>query len=88
MKSLKSMPENIETMTDSVRCFENFDHWGDDYRHKRAFSLVEKCRVTSWRSEGQPIGTGDDFLIRLSRNPIWRPDLFVDLLACVAGGIV
>ena len=47
MKSLKSMPENIETMTDSVRCFENFDHWGDDYRHKRAFSLVEKCRVTS-----------------------------------------
>ena len=70
MESLKNMPESIETMTDSVRCFENFDHWGDDYKHKRAFSLVEKCHVTSWRSEGQPRGTGDDFLIRLSRNPI------------------
>ena len=58
MKSLKNMPENLETMTDSVRlrplfwkflitvlgrCFDLFVD-----KHKRAFSLVEKCRVTSW----------------------------------------
>ena len=53
MKSLKNMPESLETMTDSVqlrplfwslqRCFDLFVD-----KHKRAFSLVEKCRVTSW----------------------------------------
>ena len=31
MKSLKNMPENLETMTDSVRLrpLKIFDHWGD-----------------------------------------------------------
>ena len=60
MKSLKNMPESPETMTDSVllrplfwkflitvamlrRCFDLFVD-----KHKRAFSLVEKGRVTSW----------------------------------------
>ena len=38
---------------DSVRCFENFRSLGRCFdlfvdKHKRAFSLVEKCRVTSW----------------------------------------
>ena len=55
MKSLKNMPESLETMTDSVRlrplfwkfwslgrCFDLFVD-----KHKRAFSLVEKCRMTS-----------------------------------------
>ena len=50
MKSLKNMPESLETMTDSDqlrplfwslrRCFDLFVD-----KHKRAFSLVEKCRV-------------------------------------------
>ena len=53
MKSLKNIPENLETMTDSVQlrplfwslrqCFDLFVD-----KHKRTFSLVEKCRVTSW----------------------------------------
>ena len=56
MKSLKNMLESLETMTDSVslrplfwkfwslrRCFDLFVD-----KHKRAFSLVEKCDVTSW----------------------------------------
>ena len=55
MKSLKNMPESLETMTDSDqlrplfwllrRCFDLFVD-----KHKRAFSLVEKCRVSSWPS--------------------------------------
>ena len=55
MKSLKNMPESLETMTDSDqlrplfwslrRCFDLFVDI-----HKRTFSLVEKCRVTSWPS--------------------------------------
>ena len=60
MKSLKNMPESPETMTDSVLlrplfwkflitvamfrwCFDLFVD-----KHKRAVSLVEKCRVTRW----------------------------------------
>ena len=50
MKSLKNMPENLETMTDFVRCFENFWSLGRCFdlfvdKHKPAFSLVEKCRL-------------------------------------------
>ena len=44
MKSLKNMPESLETMTDSVRLWSLgrcFDLFVD--KHKRAFSLVEKC---------------------------------------------
>ena len=51
MKSLKNMPESLEKwliLSDSVRCFENFwslrrcfDLFVD--KHKRVFSLVEKC---------------------------------------------
>ena len=56
MKSVKNMPESLETMTDSVwlrPVAKIFYHWGDVLicvlsKHKRAFSLVEKCRVTSW----------------------------------------
>ena len=53
MKSLKNMPESLEAMTDSDqlrplfwslwRCFDLFVD-----KHKSAFPLVEKCRVTSW----------------------------------------
>ena len=42
------MPESLETMTDSVRLRPlsvRFDLFVD--KHKRAFSLVEKCRMTS-----------------------------------------
>ena len=58
MKSLKNMPESLEAMTDSVRLRPLFwkfqNHWGDVLiclliiKHKRGFSLVEKCRATSW----------------------------------------
>ena len=56
MKSLETMPESLETMNDSVRLrplFWKFLITGAMFdlfvdKHKRAFSLVEKCRVTSW----------------------------------------
>ena len=53
MKSLKNMPESLETMTDSVRLRPLFwklscDHWAMFRlfvdKHKRAFSLVETWR--------------------------------------------
>ena len=60
MKSLKNMSESLETMTDFVRLrplfwkylitAAMFDHVLICFvdKHKRAFSLVEKCRMTSW----------------------------------------
>ena len=61
MKSLKNIPENLQTMTDSIRLrplFWKFLITGAMFGdvliclliNKRAFSLVEKCRVTSWPS--------------------------------------
>ena len=59
MKSLKNMPESLETMTDSVPLWFSptllwkflinmlmFDLCFD--KHKHAFSFVEKCHMTSW----------------------------------------